>query len=63
MVYFRKREGGKFLPNEGLENDTVVSTEKAIKDGVPTNKLVPNGWDDAQKRPIDTPSRGSLKYR
>jgi hypothetical protein len=63
LVYFRKREGGKFLPNEGLDNDTVVSTEKAIKDGVPTNKLVPNGWDEAQKRPIDTPSRGSLKYR
>jgi hypothetical protein len=40
------------------------STEKAIKDGVPTNKLVPNGWDEAQKRPIDTPSHVvHLKYR
>jgi hypothetical protein len=62
LVYFRKRSGGKFLPNEGLDNDKLVSTEQAIKDGVPTGKLVPNAWDEAQKRPIDTPSRGSLKY-
>jgi hypothetical protein len=55
-------QGGKFLPNEGLDNDKLVSTEQAIKDGVPTGKLVPNAWDEAQKRPIDTPSRGSLKY-
>jgi hypothetical protein len=62
LVYFRKREGGKFLPNEGLDNDKLVSTESAIKAGVPTSKLTPNAWDEAQKRPIDTPSRGSLKY-
>ena len=63
MVYFRKKQGGKFLPNEGLDNDKLVSTEAAIKEGVPTSKLVPNGWDAAQTRPIDTSSRGSLKYR
>ena len=63
LVYFRKRQGGKFLPNEGLDNDKLVSTEAAIKEGLPTSKLVPNGWDAAQTRPIDTPSRGSLKYR
>jgi hypothetical protein len=63
LVYFRKRQGGKFLPNEGLDNDKLVSTEQAIKEGVPTSKLVPNGWDAAQTRPIDTSSRGSLKYR
>ena len=63
LVYFRKRQGGKFLPNEGLDNDKLVSTETAIKEGVPTSKLVPNGWDAAQTRPIDTSSRGSLKYR
>jgi hypothetical protein len=62
LVYFRKREGGKFLPNEGLDNDKLVSTESAIKAGVPTSKLTPNAWDEAQTRPIDTPSRGSLKY-
>jgi hypothetical protein len=62
LVYFRKRSGGKFLPNEGLDNDKLVSTEQAIKDGVPTSKLTPNAWDEAQTRPIDTPSRGSLKY-
>jgi len=63
LVYFRKRSGGKFLPNKGLENDTLVSTERAITDGVPTSKLVPNGWKEAQTRPIDTPSRGSLKFK
>jgi hypothetical protein len=63
LVYFRKKQGGKFLPNEGLDNDKLVSTEQAIKEGVPTSKLVPNGWDAAQTRPIDTSSRGSLKYR
>jgi hypothetical protein len=62
LVYFRKRDGGKFLPNEGLDNDKLVSTESAIKAGVPTSKLTPNAWDEAQTRPIDTPSRGSLKY-
>ena len=62
LVYFRKRSGGKFLPNEGLDNDKLVSTEQAISDGVPTSKLVPNAWDEAQTRPIDTPSRGSLKF-
>jgi hypothetical protein len=25
--------------------------------------LNPTAWDEAQKRPIDTPSRGSLKYK
>jgi hypothetical protein len=63
LVYFRKRDGGKFLPNEGLENDKVVSTEAAISAGVPSSKLNPTAWDEAQKRPIDTPSRGSLKYK
>jgi len=63
LVYFRKRDGGKFLPNDGLENDKVVSTEAAIKAGVPSKKLNPNAWEQAQTRPIDTPSRGSLKYK
>jgi len=64
LVYFRKRgKGGEFLPNAGLENDKTISTEAAIKAGVPSSKLVPTAWDEAQTRPIDTPTRGSLKNR
>ena len=64
LVYFRKRKSdGTFLPDAGLENDKVVSTEAAIKAGVPSKKLVPTAWDEAQTRPIDTPNRGSLKYK
>jgi hypothetical protein len=51
-IYFRKRKGGQFLPNKGLANDSVV------KDNVDT--LKPKGVESI--RPIDTPSRGSLKY-
>jgi hypothetical protein len=52
-IYFRKRKGGQFLPNKGLANDSVV------KDNVDT--LKPKGVEAI--RPIDTPSRGSLKYK
>jgi hypothetical protein len=51
-IYFRKRKGGQFLPNKGLANDSVV------KDNVDT--LKPKGVEAI--RPIDTPTRGSLKY-
>lgn len=51
-IYFRKRKGGQFLPNKGLANDSVV------KDNVDTLKS--KGVEAI--RPIDTPSRGSLKY-
>ena len=64
LVYFRKRKSdGTFLPEAGLDNDKVVSVESAIKAGVPGKKLVPTAWDEAQTRPIDTPSRGSLKNK
>jgi hypothetical protein len=52
-IYFRKRKGGQFLPNKGLANDSVV------KDNV--DSLKPKGVEAI--RPIDTPSRGSLKYK
>jgi hypothetical protein len=51
-IYFRKRKGGQFLPNKGLANDSVV------KDNVDTLKS--KGVEAI--RPIDTPTRGSLKY-
>jgi len=51
-IYFRKRKGGQFLPNKGLANDSVV------KDNV--DSLKSKGVESI--RPIDTPTRGSLKY-
>jgi len=52
-IFFRKRKDGKFLPNDGLKNDTVVS-------GKIPNELFPKGVESI--RPNDTPNRGSLKY-
>ena len=52
-VFMRKRQGGKFLPNDGLKNDKVVT-------GAIANELFPKGEESI--RPNDTPSRGSLKY-
>lgn len=50
QIYFRKRKGGKFLPNDGLKNDIRVANvpfvKKKGKEGI---------------APIDTPTRGSLK--
>lgn len=53
-VFMRKRQGGKFLPNDGLKNDKVVT-------GAIANELFPKGEESI--RPNDTPSRGSLKYK
>lgn len=50
-IYFRKRKNGKFLPNEGLKNDQRVGN----------NPYVPQKGEEGVA-PIDTPSRGSLKY-
>ena len=53
-IYKRKREGGKFLPNEGLENDKKVSVNNARKEGFTPVK------NDAKvaKRPVDMPNNG-----
>ena len=58
VVYFRKREGGKFLPNEGLENDKRVSVASADRAGVPNKSP---DWDKASTPTNDLPNRGSLK--
>ena len=60
VVYFRKREGGKFLPNKGLENDKRVSVASADREGVPNKSPQ---WDTASTRTNDLPNRGSLKNR
>jgi hypothetical protein len=51
LIYFRKREKGRFLPNDGLKNDKRVGN-------VP---YVPKKGKESVA-PIDTPKRGSLKY-
>jgi len=51
QIYFRKREKGKFLPNDGLKNDKRVGNVPFVKK---------KGFESV--KPIDTPTRGSLKY-
>ena len=53
-VFMRKRQGGKFLPNDGLKNDKVVT-------GGIANELFPKGEEAV--RPNDMPNRASLKYK
>jgi hypothetical protein len=53
-VFMRKRQGGKFLPNDGLNNDRVVT-------GGVANELFPKGEEAV--RPNDMPNRASLKYK
>jgi hypothetical protein len=53
-VFVRKREGGRFLPNDGLNNDRVVT-------GGVANELFPKGEEAV--RPNDMPNRASLKYK
>ena len=64
-VYFRKRNTARqFLPrskSSQLENEKRITVAEARRAGVPTNKINPNGWDQASTKPIDTPNRGSLK--
>lgn len=59
QVWVRKREGGRFLPNDGLNNDKRVSEAQARSAGVPF-KDKDKGWGNASKRPIDTPNKGRL---
>ncbi len=58
QIYFRKRKGGKFLPNDGLENDKIVSGKPDIPYKDKRKK-----WNEANTAPIDTPSKGSLKNK
>lgn len=59
QVWMRKREGGRFLPNDGLSNDKRVSVADAERAGVPF-KDDTRGFDAASTAPINTPSRGKL---
>ena len=60
VVYFRKRDGGKFKPaskSKSMENDETVSSEAARKD-VPKRKFNPTGWNKAKTKPKDMPNSG-----
>ena len=50
-IYFRKREKGRFLPNDGLKNDIRVGNNPFV---------VQKGIEGTAT--IDMPNRGSLKY-
>jgi hypothetical protein len=52
-VFFRKKEKGKFLPNEGMKNEQPTTS-------VPST--LPSRGEEAIK-PNNTESRGSLKYQ
>jgi hypothetical protein len=59
QVYVRKRDKGRFLPNEGLDNDKEISTSEARVAGLPFKDKALD-YDQANTRPIDTPNRGKL---
>ena len=59
QVWFRKRDKGRFLPNEGLENDKRVSVADALADGFDMRDENLD-YNQAGTRPIDTPNRGKL---
>jgi hypothetical protein len=61
QVYFRKREKGKFLADNGLENSDKISVAKAIRAGMPLKDIAAN-FAMANTAPNDTPTRGSIKY-
>lgn len=57
QVYFRKRKNGRFLPNEGLDNDELVNGKPDIP-----YKDESRGWSDASTAPKDMPNGGRLNF-
>jgi len=56
QVWFRKRNKGKFLPNEGLKNDQDVTDQEPTGQGLRNA----SGWRKANTRTIDMPNRGKV---
>lgn len=56
QVWFRKRVKGKFLPNEGLDNDKDVTNQEPKGAGLRNAR----GWKKANTRTIDMPNRGKV---
>ena len=58
-IYKRKRQGGKFLPNEGMDNEVKIAVRKAEAEGFsPLDTTV--GYQDAKKPMKDFPNGGRI---
>jgi hypothetical protein len=56
-VYFRKREKGRFVKDNGLESSDPISVAKAIRAGMPL-KDIAKDFATANTRPFDMPDQG-----
>lgn len=56
-VYFRKREKGRFIADNGLESSDPISVAKAIRAGMPL-KDIAKGFATANTKPYDLPNNG-----
>ena len=56
-VYFRKREKGRFIADNGLESSDEISVSKAIRAGMPL-KDIAKGFATANTRTFDLPNNG-----
>jgi hypothetical protein len=58
-IYKRKRQSGKFLPNDGMENEVKIAVRKAEREGFsPMDTTV--GYQDAKKPMKDFPNGGRI---
>jgi hypothetical protein len=58
-VYFRKREKGRFIADNGLESSDPISVAKAIRAGMPL-KDIAKDFATANTRPFDMPDNGRV---
>jgi hypothetical protein len=56
-VYFRKRDKGRFIADNGLESSDPISVAKAIRAGMPL-KDIAKDFATANTRPFDMPDNG-----
>jgi hypothetical protein len=57
-VYFRKREKGRFIADNGLDSSNPISVAKAIRAGMPL-KDIAKDFATANTRPFDLPDQGA----
>jgi hypothetical protein len=58
-VYFRKREKGRFIADNGLDSSNPISVAKAIRAGMPL-KDIAKDFATANTRPFDMPDNGRV---
>jgi len=58
-VYFRKREKGRFIADNGLESSNPISVAKAIRAGMPL-KDIAKDFATANTNPFDMPDNGRV---